>query len=81
MQKTLNYKGYRITIAPTDIEDWKGRLGYRVTVVRKGFRPVVSFQNFPNATQATLTVKKAIDKGEIPQEKTGLIQRVRSIFA
>jgi hypothetical protein len=81
MQKTLKYKGYTITIAPTTIEDWKGIKGYQVTAFKPGFRPVVSAQNFPNATIAAIAVKNAIDDGKIPQQRVGLMTAIKSIFA
>lgn len=81
MIKSLIYKGYHITIAPTAVEDWKGRGGYRVTATKSGFRPVVSHQNFSNATQAAIAVKNAIDNGKIPQQKVGLMTAIKSLFA
>lgn len=70
MKYTTQHKNAKISVQPSEAEDWQGNDGYEAEVTPKGCKPTLSLKNYPNASQALAAAKEAVDSDEVPKERT-----------
>lgn len=69
MKYETQHKDSKIIVQPAEDEDWKGDSGYEAKVTPRGCKTATTWSNYPNASQALLVAKEAIDSGEVPRER------------